>query len=265
MLLYVRHAFSRANEYAAVRNAYGFENVEKHIAPPHNLRDADLTEQGIEQSKASGAAFRKWLQDNYGLENFEDWISSTGTPRKTDLTDQERAKLYKDAFQKWRDENPDIEIEVIISPMMRAVRTASLFLNEIGYSGTVILDPVLREKMIANVSDMGTEKTPLLEKIRQSSDLLSGLTIDQSEMTKEIWYNEGPETFQGFNARIEEIREKYIKPAERDPKKLTLIFAHHGIGVALSNPEYHLHNTEIVELKSSGAVRPIYTPPPPKI
>ena len=226
MFIYVRHAFSKANQYHFTVQKYGKENIDDHMDHPYFTRDAQLTDIGHEQSAASGKAFKAWLDD----------------------------------------QDDDVVIDkVVISPMMRTIETASAFLREVGYQGEVTLDPILREIMDVNIADMGTEKTPLLERIRNSSNLLTGLTINESELTKEVWFSETPESKAGFNARIEAIRDKYVRPTENDPKKITLVFSHHVVGRGLRGTEEPINNTQIERIKADGSSQTLYKPAPAPI
>lgn len=226
MFIYVRHAFSEANRWGLVTKKYGEENVGDHIDEPYFTRDAKLTDIGHEQAAESGRAFKDWLED--------------------------------------QDEDVIID-KVIISPMMRTIETASAFLREVGYQGEVTLDPLVREKMDVYISELGTDKTPLLERIRKSSDLLAGLSIDESEMTKEIWYNEEPESEADFNERIEAIRQRYIIPNEHDPKRITLVFSHHMIGKGLRENDEHINNTQIERINSDTTSDTIFKSKPAPI
>ena len=228
MFVYVRHAFSRANKY-----------------------QTDMQEKGHD-----------------GLEGEEllNYINATFDERDADLADQgiEQAKESAQLFKQWMLDN-DITIDqVVISPMMRAIRTASIFLEAIGYQGEVTLDPDLQERMQENIADLGSDKTPLLERIRNSSDLLNGLSIDESLLTKEAWYAADAESEEEFSARIDSVRDKYVRTAEHTKGSITLAFSHHQIGQGLKNDNDRIENTAALDIKSDGSYTPLYKAAGPK-
>ena len=225
MFIYVRHAFSRANKY-----------------------EVEMFEKG--HNSLEGEALL-------------DYVNATFTERDADLADQgiEQATGSAQLFKQWMIDN-DITIDqVLISPMMRAIRTASIFLEAIGYQGEVKLVPELQERMQISVADLGTDKTPLLDRIRNSSDLLNGLSIDKSLLTKEAWYASTAETNEEFSARIDAVRQKFIKPAENTAGSITLAFTHQLVGRELKHDKSGIENTQALEMKSDGSYRALYRPP----
>lgn len=179
-------------------------------------------------------------------------------PDITPMGEQQAADAGR-ALRSWLDTHGKTIDRVIVSPMFRTMRTASIFLEAAGYKGKVILDPDVRETMKGWPSDKGTPKSKMYDRFTDGDYLLNTCDIDESLITKDVWYSETPETDQEINDRKQTIEDRYLKPALKE-KSLTLIFSHSGTGKNLSGFK-RIANCEMVIMDGQNAARSLYVPP----
>lgn len=181
--------------------------------------------------------------------------------RDPDITERDGQAQAAEAgqfFRNWAARNGVTPARVVISPFLRTIHTATIFLSACGYRGEVILDPLIRERMGGSPSDMGTEKSRLLEHIRNHEVLLRDWDIDDTPLEEEVWFHTDIEDHSIFFERIDAIRSRYIN-RDDDPALATLAFSHAGVGMGLTGLD-HIENCELIRIPAEGSAESLFIP-----
>lgn len=176
-----------------------------------------------------------------------------------DITEigQRQARAAGRFFKKWMDDTGIRPDKIIISPFLRTIHTASLFLAEAGYTGKVILEPLVREYRDTCPSTRGTAKDDLLRVLEESEHLLSDWDVDTSLLTDDIWFDEQTEDDARREQRAQDIRDKYVE--YKDDNEIVLAFSHGSLGGMVHNTNVLL-NCEIMCLERGKAARSLFAP-----
>jgi broad specificity phosphatase PhoE len=168
-------------------------------------------------------------------------------------------------FAQWLKDNNKKIGKVVVSPLLRTMRTAALFLEQLEYRGNIVLEPLVRETQSGCPSEQGSPRSELPDKI--PAYLRDNCTIDTSCITEEIWYKTTAETAAEIEERLREAFNRYASPDQPDDE-VTLVFSHGGVGMRMSGHTC-LQNCEIAHIATRDHLKILFSPaakpnlPPP--
>ena len=211
----------------------------------HALSEANLHNY---RKKKEAAALKK---------QFNEKTFPTTDPDITPVGHEQAAEAGR-FFKQWMEDTGTVPDKIVISPFLRTIHTASIFLKEAGLEGkTVILEPMIREHMDGSKSNMGTAKKELLQMLEDSKHLLQDWNVDTSLMTEEIWYHTVFENDNELQQRLQDIRDRYIDGP--DKKEVILAVSHGGIGLRLAQWA-GVDNCEIIKYEKDTAAQSLFRP-----
>lgn len=169
------------------------------------------------------------------------WFNSAGSYSDFDHKDPclhdigraqaiETADFLKDLFERRsRNDKPLQLTRAFTGPLLRQMEGAGLILDRLGYSGTVEITPLLRERRTISITDEGTERSLLLAFLNSSGSHFVHQTLDHSALREEVWYDTQAEDEKFFRARMDDRRRQILSTDYPEDRSVTLAFTSAGV------------------------------------